>query len=582
MFGKKVWVSALLLPVFAVAARGGDADVDTLLKMIPSDMALTFVVTDFEALNSAAAAIAKKLDPETEPFGGPLDDVKRDLKMGDWIDFSKPFALAMRETDWNGVLFCGVVPDFEGKAKTIEGASKVGDVWKIVYGEGEGAETIYATAKGPYILGATSKALLEGVGQPEKSLAAEFKARGDVLGGRNVLIHVNMNRVRDDVLGGLASAAQMAPMLAMMAGPQSGADPAMITGMITAMVDAGTKFAEQVDYIDVTIDVGAKAIDATIATGYKKGTIKDYLAKQKPARGSFFTELEDQPYMFVAGYDMPGDESPFMDYMIEKVFAAMKPAAPAAPTPAEGDDDDAKAAAEAAAAEAKVQADAFEEMIKQTTELYGTIDSFNMLLHFTPNGLMEMGDYAGKDVPKIFELSKKILASASSTMQHMGMGAAGYEPLGTQKIGDVDVETFAVTLDETNPAAAQAAAFMGKDNKLGMGIRDKRVRFCLGGDDHMQQVFASKLKTPLSDSKFVKEALAALPAKHNVIVLFDIASVIPTFGTMMGMPAGGPVPPGPPISASISLSQEPARVDIHVPVRAIERIKQAVAPEEPM
>jgi hypothetical protein len=57
---------------------------------------------------------------------------------------------------------------------------------------------------------------------------------------------------------------------------------------------------------------------------------------------------------------------------------------------------------------------------------------------------------------------------------------------------------------------------------------------------------------------------------------------MPIVGQLTGNAPAEAVPPGPPIGVSASLSGEPARLDIHVPIRSIERIKQAFAPNEPM
>ena len=47
-------------------------------------------------------------------------------------------------------------------------------------------------------------------------------------------------------------------------------------------------------------------------------------------------------------------------------------------------------------------------------------------------------------------------------------------------------------------------------------------------------------------------------------------------------PAAQMPPPGPPVAVSVSLSGEPARVDINVPFKAIERMVKAFSPQQPM
>ena len=64
--------------------------------------------------------------------------------------------------------------------------------------------------------------------------------------------------------------------------------------------------------------------------------------------------------------------------------------------------------------------------------------------------------------------------------------------------------------------------------------------------------------------------------------IIDPVGLLPMIGPMMGMPKTEPMPPGPPVAISVSLSGEPARVDINVPFKAIERMVKAFSPQQPM
>jgi hypothetical protein len=170
-------------------------------------------------------------------------------------------------------------------------------------------------------------------------------------------------------------------------------------------------------------------------------------------------------------------------------------------------------------------------------------------------------------------------------MQQFG-GGVKVEALGSTKIGGATVEQFAMKLDEldpANPVTGPMAAMYGEDTRYGIGVVNDRVRFCLGNEQDIKRTFSGKISVPLASSSYVKEAMASLPKKHNAVILLDIATAVGFFNTMMGMPApAGPISAGPPIAVSATLSGDPALLDIHVPARAIERIKQAAAPDEPM
>jgi len=390
-----------------------------------------------------------------------------------------------------------------------------------------------------------------------------LKRRAAIFGDREVWIHVNVEPLRDRALTGLGGIAQMAPMFIMMAGAQGGGvDPTTMTPMISGLFDAAKQLVEQIAYVDVALTVDGKSIDATVITGYKEGPIKTYLTKQKPASIPFLTEIEEQPYFVAMGYHAPGDSSSFIDYIVKTVIDAI---------PADS----------AGAAEPGAQGEntrALIEAFKTAAEFYRKVEGANAVIAMSPDGMKEVGDLIGKDHAGIIELTKQAMATDNPIMQQFG--GAKMEALGTKKIGDVAVELFSLKFDTSSPMAAQAAAVYGQNTMYGLGVVNRRVRFCLGKEDDMQYAFRSKVRSPLAASPFVKEAMAALPSKHNVVILLDLASAVGSFSAMMGMPAAAsPVPPGPPIAISVSLAGEPARLDVHVPVRAIERVKQEWGPQ---
>jgi hypothetical protein len=282
----------------------------------------------------------------------------------------------------------------------------------------------------------------------------------------------------------------------------------------------------------------------------------------------FFTEIDDQPFFFAWGYHMPGDNSPFLDYIEAKMLDAVKtPAGPGAPPAAEGSAENEELA----------------EAVKQAVDFYRMVEGANMYMALSPDGMKEAGDFVGKDQDGIMRLAKSAFSGENPLMQKFAKGFK-VESLGTKKVGSASVDQFSFKLDAADPMAAQAAAVYGESGTYAIGQHKGRVRFCLGNEDDMKRVFSDKVKAPLASSSFVKNAMAALPTKRNMVILVDPATAVGSFGALMGMPPGAAtaVPPGPPIAVSVSLSGEPARLDIRVPAQTIKRIKQAVAPDEPM
>lgn len=562
-FNRTLGAATFLLLCGPVVARGDTAGI---LKTLPAEIPINIVVNDFESLDRAIAKIGRTLDPEGD---GPamLADMKGELAIGEWIDFSKPFAMALSESNNEDTnLFCAVVPDFAKKAKEFEGAVENDGIWKFPLSAGETPTFLYAKQKGDYVLGSKTESVLKMALESKKPLAGVLQSRTEMLGNRDVSVHIDMTALRPKTLKSISEMAQMAPMLAMMAGQQMG-NPQMVTGMIMALVDAITKFVEQVEYIDIGASVTNTAIDSTIATGFSKGPIGQYLAKQKPASMEFFTEIAENPYFALVGFHMPGDESPVFDYIINKTMAAMQGAG----QPAEGEEGgDAP------------KTDMTAELLKTSLEFYKYVEGANALIAFTPDGVKETGDCLTKSPGAMLKLVSKMIASYNPAMQQLGVAGPSLESLGSKEIAGTMVQSYALVVDPNDPTAEQMAQMYGEDMRVAFGETNGRVRFYLGQGKDMAQTFAAKVATPLSASRYVKSALANLPAKKNMVVLIDPAGIVSLLGTMTGMPATGPTPPGPPFAISVSLSGGPARLDIHVPVRAIERIKQAMAPDEPM
>jgi len=88
-------VAVCLLIVMPLrAARAGAADVEGVLRLMPADSPISVVVVDFEKLDKTLAAVVKSIKSDAES-PQMLADIKRDLGIADWIDFSKPVGMAL-------------------------------------------------------------------------------------------------------------------------------------------------------------------------------------------------------------------------------------------------------------------------------------------------------------------------------------------------------------------------------------------------------------------------------------------------------------------------------------------------------
>lgn len=554
--------AAAFTPNWAQAAD----DVPAVANLIPAEFPLAIIARDMNKLDKTLESVFKKF-PDAN-YSSFLAELKGEIGVGEWIDFSSPVGIGQPTIVGGGTPAIWVrIPDFASKvkekAKPLTDAKEIEGVWNLTFEE---KEPLFAKARGDYVLITPNPEMLAQAIKVGKSLGEELKARAEFVRGRDAFVHLNIESVRPMALGGIAQGAQMAPMFAMMAAQGgSGMDPTLMTGIITAVFDSAKKFVEQISYVEVGLSVSEMVFDLTLTTGYGEGAIKQFLKDQKPATIALVPDIETGPYIALAGFHMPGDKSPFVDYL----FGQMKNAAPAAQPPSGAEGQGAGAAPSP-----------MTTAVQLTCDLYRKIEGGTSAVLASPGGAIRItGEHVGKDAKGILDLFKQNMTAANSLMSQMG-GGMKYEASGSRKVGNVEVEEFAMRMDPANPAAGMLTKIYGENVRTAMGLVDGKVRYCTGTEDDVAKTFTGKVASPLASNEHVKEALAALPAKRNAVLLLDIATALGTFGPMFGaVPPGANVPPGPPVALSVSLCGEPARVDIHVPVKAIERILQVMQPQ---
>jgi len=546
-----------------VCVGADNAERAAILKLVPADVAVALVATNLQQTDKALAAMVKGIDPEAKDVN-LLAGIKSELEIGDWVDFSKPFAMIQPDANSGDAgLFFAYVPDFDTKIKSLEGAAEKDGVWEITKkgAAGEPAKpSFFLLHKGKVVAGASVRRFLDLVGKGP-DLGSALSRQPKDIAGRDFLVHINMSPLRDKVVGAIS---MYGPMMAMMAGAQTGGgDAAALTSMMNAMVEGVLGFVKQLATLDVAVDFSVDGVGVTVASRFTDGAIKTYLAKQKPASLPLLATVPDQPYTMAFGYHMPGEDSGLMVYVLEKMLAAL-PKKPAAEGGAEAGADDAN-----------------DKTLNSIKAFYGKLEGFNAVVHVSDSGLSEVGDLTGSDVQDLLERGKDLLEHSSELMAAFGMGASGYTSLGKKQFGTTQADTYRFEIDPNNPAAAQATAMMGKDTQFALGIDSGRLRFGFGSEADLKRAFSPVSGKPLAASKYAKAAMGALPKHSNLVVLIDPAGILSMVATFAPMPVAS-IPPCEPFAFSVSLAGEPARLDVHVPARSIRELMKAFEPDEPM
>lgn len=536
----------LVAPLVAAAlARADLSAAGPLTKSIPADLPFVMVIGNPEAFDAAALAFVRQIDPSSGG-SGPLSDLKATVPNGDWVDFSKPLAMAAPAVGAEPSIFWVAVPDFAEKVKELEGASEADGVWTVPFG----AQTCYVKKAGGFLAVATSSEQLAAATRSGPSLADALKGREAILKDRGMLLHLDLVAQRPMMQQGLQQAGMMAPMMAMQLA--QGGDPTQITNMLNGLVQGVQRFVEQLKYVDITANVTKDDLRLTIASGFEEGPIHSFIAKTKPGKLGGFRDVEGGTFAFALDSHLPGGIGEVGSYLMSKMFVTTEP-----------DSEIAK-------------------MVADAKELAALTDGMTLVMQTSGEGIKVNGAYRASNPARFQTLMIKSMENPNPLQKQMAAGMT-YESAGTEKVGGTEVTKYTMKFDESNPAAGQMQMLYGTSATIALGQVGDRVRYCMGSESDISKTFTPGTSNPLGGSKFVQSALDALPAERNSVILIDPMGFLPMVPPMFMPPIDtSKIAPGPVIGVSISLSGEPARLDVHVPVQAILRVIQAMQPQEPM
>jgi hypothetical protein len=541
---------AVLVLLSAVPTLG--ANPKDLLGWIPADAEMAAVIVHMEKFSQGVDAAFKKISPSSEP-PGVMDGIQRDMRIGEWVDFTKPFAMFGQAGGRGESVMLVHASGFAEKIATLPGASKTETGWKV--GDETAGERMMYFAELPdgYVAMADSPERLASVRREGPSLADEAKTGLKLLGDRHVLIHLNMKALRPKVMQGIAQMKMQLPMIAMMAA--QGGDPTAMTAMFQGFAGGAEDFIQQLAAMDLTIGVDPAAFDVTVATTFEEGKVRSFLGRTRPAQAPFFAAMEDRPSAVMLGLHVPGGMGEFYDYMIDKMM------------PPAGADE------------------ATQQGLESIKALNRLADGATAQVGFSEGKMWMTGAYITGDPAEYLRLLKEMLSTISTNpVMKQFSGGVQYESTGQGTINGVAVEKFRMVIDPTNPAAAQARAIYGENVEFAAGAMGKSVRFAVGDGEFMESAFASKPDKPLDRAERIVTTVKALPKDNNMVVLIDLMMLMPMFQNMMpGMlPDTSGATPGVPVGISLSLNGEPARLDLHVPFESVSRLTALFAPQPPM
>jgi hypothetical protein len=204
-----------------------------------------------------------------------------------------------------------------------------------------------------------------------------------------------------------------------------------------------------------------------------------------------------------------------------------------------------------------------------------SVDGFDGVMTMTSGGVRLWADLLGPD-PKASGQAVAALLTGENLVLRRMRGGPPLARLGSRTVGETAIEEFSA-----GPLPPpDAASGPGDRVRLGMGVAGDRLRLCLGTEIDVNGRFGLTVSRPLAQVDDTRTALAALPSNANIVILIDPARLAPLFSRLRGTGPIEPPPAGPPIAISFTLVGKPARIDIHVPLQALNRVRQALHPSQ--
>ena len=518
---------ALVMGVMLAGQPARAAETDAVLNKVPAGMPVLFVIGNAEELEKKLLAVAKSVTGEDQG-DSPLAELKGELGVADWVDFSKPVAIAIAEippVDDSGLGWV-VVPEFASKVKALEGATEEDGVWQLPVAPDV---TVYAKSLGSYVVVGQRKALVQKAAEASKSMAESMQTPLAKVGPCDLLVHVDMKELRPQLQQQLAQFGAMAPMMAM--GMAQGGDPMSMVNMLTAVLDELQRVVGQWSYVTAGLRVDASVMDLTLVTGFTEGDIRQMLNEIKPGEVAWLGDVPQQSYLLAMGSHFPSGTGKLLDHFFQTLKSK--------PWPAQDGEGDGP--------------QAYFEKIRV---LMGQVKGGSMVMNMNlmAGDMTQTATYLSDNPKALLDATVAMMTDDSPMAAQLNSGVS-WTASGTKSVNGTEVQVFAAQIEPGNPAA-----MMLQGKIAGLGLTGDRVRMFQGAEAKLAEAFPGQIDAPLRTANQVKEALEALPRQKNMVMLLDI-------GSMMGAP-------GEPIGMSLSLAGDPAVLTIHVPVAALQRAMQ--------
>lgn len=503
------WVRGWL--AVAMCLTAGAARAADLADSIPASAKAVLIINNAKDLEKNLRSFAQSIGTPL-PEGMGVDMAAQMSGMAGLWQMERGTAVALMSADREGLAVVLPVKDAKAALKQLNAAAD-GELYKLNV---LGSPALALPKDGVLIVAPNAKALesFKGAG---KSLGSRMHpVDKKVASGTDLFVYVNVPELKDLATGGLDYFDQnLKQPIAQMAAA-GGQDPQTLAKMFDLYVKGLRRLVSDGRSLCLGLSFNADRVQIQKGLTFQSGTaMAKYFQKENTTKASeLIDDLPNRSFFAAVGWDADLGGELYHDAAFSLVDAATKLD--------------------------KAERDRIEKFM---TKMFESMESTNMLMDFTDNGMVMFGHYETKKPAEFIKLLRDN-KDATAAMSKEAFGQAGKVDVSVsiKKVGKLDVTEFEYKFSDL-PAQQQKAIermYGGNTMRMQMAAVDKEsVGFVSGGKgDPINLLIDPK---PLIKEQRVKTALGDLPEKAGLVVLLDPAALA-KFAKSMAEQAGQQVP----------------------------------------
>lgn len=490
----KTWRRWAWVLVTAGIFSVGSARAADLADAIPGNAKAAVILSNAKDLEKNIRSFAQAIGtPLPEGLGVDMAAQMSGLA-GVW-QIERGAAVVVTAAEREGVAVVLPVADAKAALKQLN-ATADGDFYKLTL---FGSPSVALPKDGVLVIGPSVKAV-EPFKTVGKSLASQLQSVDKkVASGAAIFAYVNVPEFKDLATAGLDFFDQTLKQPIAQAAQAGGNDPAMMGKMLDLYSKGLRQLVAEAQSFSLGLSVTGDRIQLQKGLTFKPGTaLAKYFQKEDTTPGvELIDDLPNRPFLVAFGWDADLGGDLWHDISLAFVESASK--------------------LETA------QRKQIESYLGKMSE---SLESMNMLMDFTDEGMTTFGHYEAKDPAaflKVMRDNKDVTASMTKAFSPGKMDVS----MASKKVGKLDVTEFTYKFSglPDEQMKMMKAMYGGDAIRMQMAVVDKQSIGMAGGakGDPIKELIDPK---PLVKEQRIRTALKDLPEKSGLVLLLDPASLV--------------------------------------------------------